>query len=103
GTMIPSSGELIREFVDFLKSSDPPFCDFAFEHEVLLAPHYPRGLPAGKCAVYVFSLCESAGKSCPEGPNRVLKVGNVGPNSNARFLSQHYNMNSSVSYLAQCI
>jgi hypothetical protein len=33
----------------------------------------------------------------------VLKVGQVGPRSNARFLSQHYNPNSSRSNLAKSL
>ena len=60
------------------------------EHEVQQAPHEPHPLPKGKCAVYVFSLSEAYGKYCPAGSGRVLKVGKAGPNSNARFQSQHY-------------
>lgn len=61
--------------------------------EVLAAPHIPpTSLPPGKMAVYVFSW----GDHC-------LKVGKVGPNSQARYTSQHYNPKSSNSNLAKSI
>ena len=60
------------------------------EHERQLAPHKAHKLFQGKCAVYVFSLSASYGQNCMANPHRVLKVGKVGPNSNARFQSQHY-------------
>lgn len=57
------------------------------------APHSPPNrLPKGKMAVYVFSLGE-----------RCLKVGKVGPRSQARYTSQHYKPNSSKSNLAKSI
>ena len=49
------------------------------EVEFLPAPHRPSGLPAGKMAVYAFF-----------GGGGWLKIGKVGPNSDARFRSQHY-------------
>ena len=58
--------------------------------ELLPAPHVaPTRLPSGMMAVYVFS---HAGE--------VLKVGKVGPNSQARYTSQHYNAGSAMSTLA---
>jgi hypothetical protein len=61
--------------------------------QVLAAPHAPSsGLPENKMAVYVFSW----GDQC-------LKVGKVGPNSEARYTSQHYNPKSSNSNLAKSI
>lgn len=69
-------------------------------HEQQLAPHQPHKLPAGKGAVYVFSLSKAWGEQCGAGPGCVLKVGKVGPNSNARFESQHYNAGSAPSTLA---
>jgi len=61
--------------------------------EMLRKPHsQPSSLPSGKMAVYVFLL----GESC-------LKVGKVGPKSQARYTSQHYNPNSSNSNLAKSI
>jgi len=57
------------------------------------APHSPpKRLPPGKMAVYVFSYGGS-----------VLKVGKAGPNSAARFTSQHYNPSSAASTLAASI
>lgn len=57
------------------------------------APHSPPSLlPEGKMAVYVFFL----GEEC-------LKVGKVGPRSHARYVSHHYNPNSSKSNLARSI
>ncbi len=47
--------------------------------EYLSAPHRPRPLPAGKMAVYGFCLNGSW-----------LKIGEVGPNSGPRYVSQHY-------------
>lgn len=61
--------------------------------EKLPAPHVqPSSLPAGKMAVYVFS----------KGLD-VLKVGKAGPNSNARYTSQHYNARSAPSTFASSV
>lgn len=58
--------------------------------EYLPAPHRPPSrLPSGKMAVYAFW-----------GDNCWLKVGMAGPNSNARYTSQHYNAGSAPSTLA---
>ncbi len=58
--------------------------------ESLPAPHRsPTQLPAGRMAVYVF---------CHQG--RTLKVGKAGPNSNARYTSQHYSPHAAQSTLA---
>ncbi|MSQ28171.1 MAG: hypothetical protein EXR51_08555 [Dehalococcoidia bacterium] len=60
------------------------------EVEYLPAPHRaPTRLPDGKMAIYGFW---SAGQW--------LKVGMVGPNSNARYTSQHYHAGSAPSTLA---
>ena len=56
-------------------------------------PHSaPYRLPKGKMAVYMFVY---------EGV--VLKIGKAGPNSNARYTSQHYNPKSAMSNLAKSI
>jgi len=61
--------------------------------EYLPAPHIPpSSLPAGKMAVYVFHW----GDQC-------LKVGKIGPKSQARYTSQHYNPKSSNSNLAKSV
>lgn len=58
--------------------------------EVLAVPHVPpTRLPAGQMAVYVFTH-----------GGDVLKVGKVGPKSQARYTSQHYNPGSAKSTLA---
>jgi hypothetical protein len=55
-------------------------------------PHEPTKLPDGKMAVYIFRLDDD-----------VLKIGKVGPNSNARFHTQHYFPKSSQSNLAKSL
>ena len=60
--------------------------------ETLEMPHRPTPLPAGKIAVFVFSDSE-----------QVLKVSKVGPNSNARYQSQHYGVNRAPSTLARSL
>jgi len=72
-------------------------------HEQLKAPVDLKTLrlPRGMGAVYVFSLSEQA--QAPAGPNRVLKVGRVGPKSLARFRYQHYKPGSAQSTLAGSI
>ena len=60
--------------------------------EVLEMPHEPTPLPPGKVAVFVFSDTD-----------RVLKVSMAGPNSNARYQSQHYGVNRAPSTLAQSL
>lgn len=58
--------------------------------ESLSAPHQPPSrLPAGSMAAYVFTYGDTT-----------LKVGKVGPNSQARYTSQHYNAGSAPSTLA---
>ena len=55
-------------------------------------PHSPTSLPEGKMAVYLFFY-----------KNECLKIGKAGPNSNARYLSQHYSPKSSQSNLAKSL
>ena len=86
---------LLHDFVEVARLSGFDIRPTAILHEVLPAPHRPRSLPRGKQAAYVFSLAPFGGT--------VLKVGKVGPESNARFLSQHYNPNSSQSNLAKSL
>ncbi len=68
--------------------------------EVRRAPHAPPALPRDFAAVYVFALSRDAGSRAPAGAGAVLKVGRVGPNSGARFTSQHYSPASARSTLA---
>jgi hypothetical protein len=55
-------------------------------------PHQPKTLPSKMMGVYTF---------WHEGES--IKIGKAGPNSNARFLSQHYNPKSAQSTLAASI
>ena len=56
-------------------------------------PHSaPRKLPDGKMAVYTFIY-----------DGNFLKIGKAGPNSNARYTSQHYNPGSANSNLAKSL
>jgi hypothetical protein len=56
--------------------------------ELLSAPHRQAARRPGFGAVYAFAL--SARTTSAAGAGMVLKVGKVGPNSDARFRSQHY-------------
>ena len=61
--------------------------------EFLPAPHkQPSNLPIGKMAIYAFWS-----------NNEWLKIGQAGPKSAARYISQHYNPNSSMSNLAKSL
>jgi hypothetical protein len=55
-------------------------------------PHTPTPLPRGKMAIYMFRH-----------DKEILKTGKVGPNSNARFQTQHYSSGSSKSNLAKSL
>lgn len=55
-------------------------------------PHKPKTLPVGMMGVYSFWH-----------GGDFLKIGKAGPNSNARFFSQHYNPRSAQSTLAASI
>ena len=55
-------------------------------------PHQAKNLPANKMAVYTIWY-----------KDRFLKIGKAGPNSNARFSSQHYNPKSARSTLAASV
>jgi len=61
--------------------------------ESLPAPHLPpTRLPVGQMAVYVFTY-----------ERDVLKVGKVGPKSQVRYTSQHYNPGTAQSTLAASV
>jgi hypothetical protein len=82
--------EDFRKVVALAGVSLPPA---ALSFETLPAPHNPPPtLPNGKTAVYVFIL------------NGIcLKVGKVGPKSQARYTSQHYSPASSGSNLSKSL
>lgn len=88
--------DLKQEITDFLsvaKLSGVPISEKDVEIAILNAPHQPpKVLPKGKMAIYIFFH----GTEC-------LKIGKVGPKSQPRYTSQHYNPNSSNSNLAKSI
>ena len=84
---------LVEDFTLVAKLADIPLSVEDVSVETLFAPHSPpTQLPAGKMAVYVF---------CHQG--RALKVGKAGPNSNARYTSQHYSPRAAPSTLAASV
>ncbi|KAB7619474.1 hypothetical protein [Alkalilimnicola sp. S0819] len=87
------SGQLVRTFCEAAALAGVSVSPEAITIDDRPAPHEPpRGLPAGKMAVYTFFLSGSC-----------LKVGKVGSKSNARYVSQHYLPNSSSSNLARSL
>lgn len=84
---------LLNDFQKVVDLAGVPLPQAALSFEALPSPHTPPlKLPTGKAAVYVFirnGVC--------------LKVGKVGPKSQARFTSQHYNPISSKSNLAKSL
>ncbi len=85
--------QLIKDFLQVAQLARLNIPDGSITTELLKAPHIPpKTLPSGKMAVYVFLW----GDDC-------LKIGKVGPKSQARYTSQHYNPNSSNSNLAKSI
>ncbi|MDP2739385.1 MAG: hypothetical protein Q8O82_11990 [Pseudorhodobacter sp.] len=82
--------QALADFTDVAKLAGVTLAAGDIQTEVLPAPHVPpTRLPAGTMAVYVFTH-----------GGQVLKVGKVGPKSQARFTSQHYNPGSAMSTLA---
>jgi len=95
---------IIRNFLSNLKTKHGLEIEPSeITHELRKAPvdRKKLNLLPSKGAVYVFSL--SGWSSAPAGPNRVLKVGKVGPKSLARFKYQHYKPGSANSTLAGSI
>ena len=85
--------QLVKNFERVAKLAGVDIPTGSITVETLSAPHTPpRSLPSGRMAVYVFLW----GDDC-------LKIGKVGPKSQARYTSQHYNPNSSNSNLAKSI
>jgi hypothetical protein len=91
--MLPDPQPLIEDFRQVAGLAGVSVPDNALAFERLPAPHKPpSALPKGKMAVYVFAW-----------KGQCLKVGKVGPNSHARYTSQHYGASSSNSNLAKSI
>ena len=91
--MLPDPQPLIEDFRKVAGLAGVSVPKNALSVEKLPAPHKPPSvLPKGKMAVYVFAW-----------RGQCLKVGKVGPNSQARYTSQHYGASSSNSNLAKSI
>jgi hypothetical protein len=102
GYVIEDAGALVASFREVAVRAGLTAVAPILRHELTPAPHLPpRALPSA--AVYVFTLSAEYGRTCPAGANRTLKVGKVGPNSAARFCSQHYLPNSTGSNLAKSL
>lgn len=85
--------QLLDDFLAAAKRGGIKISQNAINFETLTMPHKPPNrLPKGKVAVYIFSDTE-----------RVLKVGQVGPNSQSRYTSHHYNPESSGSNLSKSL
>ena len=85
--------QLLDDFLAAVKRGRIEISQDAIDFEILPMPHRPPScLPKGKVAVYIFSDRE-----------RVLKVGQVGPNSQPRYTSHHYNPKSSGSNLSKSL
>ena len=89
-----TDAQTIRSLLSELASlAGPPIAPTEIEIKTCKAPHSPpSALPRGKMAVYIFFH-----------KAQCLKIGKVGCNSNARYVSQHYNPESSMSNLAKSI
>lgn len=88
--------EIIGAIEDFLSAAEiagKKLNHSDFEIEYLEAPHRsPSNLPKGKMAIYGFWY-----------DGKWLKIGRVGPKSNARYTNQHYNPNGGRSTLAKSL
>lgn len=85
--------QLIAGFKKVAQLAEVDVPDQSISWENMKAPHSPpTSLPSRKMAVYVFMWND-----------KCLKVGKVGPRSQARYTSQHYNPKSSNSNLAKSI
>lgn len=81
---------LVDDFLAVAELAHMPITRAQITVERLPAPHRPPSrLPTGSMAVYVFAYGETT-----------LKVGKAGSNSQARYISQHYNAGSAPSTLA---
>jgi len=79
----------LADFSKVAKLADHEFSGPVWEIEFLPAPHKAPGLPVSKMAIYAFW-----------GDGGWLKIGKAGPNSDARYRSQHYVRDRARSSLA---
>jgi hypothetical protein len=83
----------LRDFLNVAVLAQCPLDWKDFQIEFLDAPHTPPSkLPAGSMGIYGFWHAE-----------KWLKIGKVGSNSQARYISQHYNPGSAQSTLAKSL
>jgi hypothetical protein len=101
--VVSSPAELIASFVSGLGKAGFTLPKHPIKHQLVVPPHKELRLEPGMAAVYAFTLTADHGANCSAGPNRAIKVGLVGPNSLARFASQHYLPMSSGSNLARSL
>lgn len=94
---------LAQDFRNAAGSAGLRIATAVIEHELQPAGSRLPRFPAGKCAVYIFSLSAAYGARSTAGQHRVLKVGRVGPNSGPRFTYQHYSPQSARSNLANSL
>lgn len=92
---------VLSGFADAAAQVGLPGWPTRIDTERLPAPHAPKALRPGSGAVYIFALADHS--TSDAGAGRVLKVGRVGPNSNARFQSQHYSPTAAGSTLAKSL
>lgn len=98
--MIPDPEAVVDAFRAGASAAGVDLSHVQVVYERVGPPHARLRLPAGAGAVYVFSLTEDYGRTCPAGPGRALKVGRVGANSGPRFMYQHYNPRAAGSTVA---
>jgi hypothetical protein len=84
--------EIDRAVAEAIRQSEKPVDGVRYIIVDKPAPHNPDTLPSSKMGICMFWHKGAA-----------LKIGRAGPKSNPRFLSQHYNPNSSRSNLAASI
>ena len=85
--------DTLRDFQTVGALADAAYVKDCITVQITPKPHQqPRTLPMGQVAVYAFFY-----------DGHALKVGKAGPNTNARYTSQHYYANSAPSTLARSI
>jgi hypothetical protein len=84
--------DTLRDFLKALELTGTRLDASKFVVDDLGCPHAPNGLPHGKMGIYMFQKGD-----------QYLKIGKAGPNSDARFRSQHYDPHRAKSNLAKSL